>query len=98
MDKETIYKEAGGLKYKIDPTKRKVSSKTKKVQVINNDKIVYVFTGTNDNIKSFVSYIRHTDSWGVLGHPRHYASGLVIWINSFVKGKGKKTAGRYKVK
>jgi hypothetical protein len=98
MDRETVYKEAGGMKYKVDPNKKKIASRTKKVQVINDDKVVYVFTASTTNIKSFISYMRHTESWGVAGHYRFYASGLIRWIDSFVKGKGKKEAGRYKVK
>lgn len=97
-NRDTIYKESAGMKYKSDPTKKKITSKTKKVQVLNDDKVAYVFTGTNEAMKSFREYKRHTESWDVIGHPRHYKSGLIKWIAGFTKGKGRKDPKNYIVK
>jgi hypothetical protein len=41
------------------------------------------------------SYQRRTESWVVSGHKRHYKSGLVIYINPYVKGSGAKTPKTY---
>lgn len=38
---------------------------------------------------------RHTDSWVVSGHPRHYKSGKVIYIQPYVKGKGERDPKTY---
>lgn len=33
-------------------------------------------------------YEKHTESFGVRGHYRHYKSGKVVWVSPYVKGNG----------
>lgn len=35
-------------------------------------------------------YERHTESWGVRGHYRHYQSGRVVWVRGYTKGNAEK--------
>lgn len=30
---------------------------------------------------------RHTESWSVRGHERHYSDGKVVYVNPYMKGK-----------
>ena len=39
-------------------------------------------------------YEKHTDSWGVRGHYRHYKSGKTVWVRPFVKGSPENKADR----
>lgn len=36
--------------------------------------------------KQHQEYVRRTAAWNVRGHSRHYKSGKVIWVNSYIKG------------
>lgn len=38
-------------------------------------------------------FIRRTEAWNVRGHARHYKSGKVIWVDSYIKGNKEKYDG-----
>lgn len=59
------------------------------VAILNNDRIVYTINVSNKVFKNIKNYHRHTLSWKVLEHCRHYKSGKVAWIKPFTKGTGK---------
>lgn len=41
----------------------------------------------NDS-ESVRDYVRHTESWEVRGHYRHYKTGKTVYIEPYIKGKG----------
>lgn len=43
------------------------------------------------------AFTRHTESWIVRGHWRHYKSGKVIFIKAYTKGTGKAAQKQYKI-
>ena len=96
-NREVVYKKAKGMTFKSS-TKKAKATKTEKVEVLNGDKVMYVINGSEAHIKGFRTYTRKTDSWNVIGHWRHYKSGLVKWIEGYKKGNGKAKAKHYKVK
>ena len=95
-DREVVYRKAKGMTFKSS-TKKTKATKTEKVEVLNKDKVMYIINGSESNIKSFRGYTRKTDSWNVIGHWRHYKSGLVKWIEGYKKGNGKAKPKHYKV-
>ncbi len=40
---------------------------------------------------------KHTESWGVRGHPRHYKNGKKIWVHPYTKDTGAKKPKTYKL-
>lgn len=95
-DKNTVIKESKGLSYKSDGLKK--STKTHKIQLINNNRIAYVYTGSKERLNNSREYNRHLESWQVLGHLRHYKkSNKTVWINPYTKGNSKKEAKTYVV-
>lgn len=98
-ERDVIYRKAKGITFKSQTktTKPVKPTKTQKVEVLNGDKVMYVISGKEDVIKGFRVYNRKTDSWNVIGHWRHYKSGLKKWIEGYKKGKGVAKAKHYKV-
>lgn len=96
-NRDTIYKKTKGMRFKSSNNKSK-TAQTEKVEILNNDKVMYVINGEKKKIDSFRTYERKTDSWNVMGHFRHYKSGLIKWIEGYKKGIGKSKAKHYKVK
>lgn len=95
-ERDVIYRKAKGITFKSQ-TKTTKPTKTQKVEVLNGDKVMYVISGKEDAIKGFRVYNRKTDSWNVIGHWRHYKSGLKKWIEGYKKGKGIAKARHYKI-
>ena len=55
---------------------------------------LYEINGISETVcdairKGTVSYARHCPAWGVRGHYRHYASGAIVYIKPYIKGKKK---------
>lgn len=96
-DRDTIYKKQKGMRFKSSNNKSR-TSQTEKVEILNNDKVMYVVNGEKKKVDGFRTYERKTDSWNVIGHFRHYKSGLIKWIESYKKGVGKSKPKHYKVK
>lgn len=42
-------------------------------------------------------YTRHTDSWGVRGHYRHYKNGKVVFVSPHTRGKGSVKSTQYNI-
>lgn len=76
-------------------TKKPKGGKGKNRKVVLN-KTIYRVT-YDENFKGYESrtFERHTESWTVSGHPRHYKNGKVIFIKPYVKGQGDKTPKTY---
>lgn len=71
----------------IENKSNKNNNYKRKIQIINDDKIVYNISTNNKNfIKSLRKYERHTDGWNVMGHYRTLKNGKKIWINPYHKG------------
>lgn len=103
-NRKVIYKKTNGISYQKSSTTatKKKTNPYEKVEVLNEDKVMYVLNGKKEAIKSFRSYTRHTESWQVMGHPRHYRKDgevvKTIWIEPYVKGEGKAKPKSYKIK
>lgn len=70
------------------------------VKKTNNSSIKLLSTKKTRVIKeeSSKTYNRHTDTWDVRGHYRHYKGGKVVWVNSYKKGNGGKSTSKiYKI-
>lgn len=61
-------------------------------------RVKYIIENPQDAPTKKRTMNRHTESWDVCGHPRHYKNGKVIWVKPYVKGKGAKTPKTYKLK
>lgn len=96
-DRSVVYKKAKGMTFKSSAKKSK-ATKTEKIEVLNGEKVMYVINGNEEHIKKFKTYTRKSDSWDVMGHFRHYKSGLIKWIDGYKKGSGKTKPKHYKVK
>lgn len=102
-NRKVVYKESKGLKYgSSNNTNKPKTSVHEKVEVLNDDKVMYILKGKKTELKTFRTYTRSAESWMVLGHPRHYRKNgevvKTIWIDPYVKGKGKTTPKKYKIK
>lgn len=53
-----------------------------------NNKVVYEANNSSPNNDFFKKkYKRHTYGWSVMGFPRHYKSGKVVYVKPHVRGK-----------
>jgi hypothetical protein len=95
---EIKYKEKKIVKEK---PKNKSNSKSNKNKVVRIKKTIYKIKGKKN---SRSNYQRHTDSWHVRGHYRHYRNdeGEIVkkvWIPGYFKGNKEKSLNKkYKIK
>lgn len=97
-ERNVIYKKINGMKFKSSNNNKNNKNDFIKVQVINDNKILYVMEGKEKDIKHIKKYNRYIESWGVIGHFRTLRSGKKIWIKPYQKGTGKTNAKEYKLK
>lgn len=98
-NRKVVYKQSKGVKFVSKTTNNSnKTTDTIKVEVLNNDKVMYIMNGNEGIIKGFRNYVRKAESWLVSGHWRKYSNGTMKWIESYVKGKGKLNPKHYKVK
>ena len=77
---------------KVKSEKTKTHTKQKKQKHKNS--ITYILSrksGSVPTVKAKGSHNSPKGSFSVRGHFRHYKNGNVIWIDSYIKGKDKKT-------
>lgn len=68
--------------------KKKAKKKVKTIRKIKlTNEVRRVYAHKSDGEKR--TYERHTESWTVRGHYRHYKSGKVVWIPASTRGSGK---------
>lgn len=82
----------------IEPSKNQTPEK--KTHIVKlGEKVIYTIDSVNEeDYKPFKkSYDRHTESWEVMGHDRHYKNGKVVHIESYPKGKGKISKKDYRI-
>ena len=96
------YSEATIRKEKVNKTNSVHSSNNlsnKSTHIIKlGEKVIYKLDSINDDAKTFKKkYIRHIDSWEVMGHDRKLKGGKIIHVKPFVKGKGKAIKKDYRV-
>lgn len=73
-----------------NPNVKRVESKV--ISLSGGIKYQYVFEREETR-----SYTRHTGTWDVRGHYRHYKSGKVVFIKPFKKGVGKANDKKYAI-
>jgi hypothetical protein len=72
----------------------KAKSNSSKNRVVKITSVQYSFDYSNEGAKR--AYQRHTESWKVRGHWRHYKNGKSVWIEPYTKGKGEIEPKTYK--
>lgn len=94
-DPNTIIKKEKQLSCKMSTSNNKYSNKT---VVISNNKIVYEVINKEglNNIKR--QYIKHIESFNVMGHTRKLKNGKIIYVRPYKKGVGITKKKEYVVK
>ncbi len=82
----------------VKKSNKKGKHKNKTIRKINLTNIRHVKEYSNTNINTDKrNYERHTESWTVRGHYRHYKSGKVVWIEPSTRGTGKPQGKVYNI-
>lgn len=82
----------------VKKSNKKGKHKNKTIRKINLTNIKYVKEYSNTNTSTDKrTYERHTESWTVRGHYRHYKSGKVVWIEPSTRGTGKPQGKVYNI-
>ncbi|MGU8477050.1 hypothetical protein ACV3QH_07230 [Clostridium perfringens] len=76
----------------------KVKYKKRSVEFIEDSKVIYIASISEENFNKFKKYTRHTESWNVMGFVRHYKNGKTVWVRPHTRGNGNKSKKDYIVK
>ncbi|MDU1308925.1 MAG: hypothetical protein E6936_15935 [Clostridium perfringens] len=75
-----------------------VKYKKRSVEFIENSKVIYIASISEENFNKFKKYTRHTESWNVMGFVRHYKNGKIVWVKPHTRGNGNKSKKDYIVR
>ena len=83
---------------KVNNNSNEVKYKKRSVEFIEDNKVIYIASISEENFNKFKKYTRHTESWNVMGFVRHYKNGKTVWVKPHTRGNGNKSKKDYIVK